>query len=107
MAANKIFSGFIFPNAHKHLTFLEQQLSTSGGDYLCGTQLTAADILMSFPLIAAKDRFDSFGSWEGGSWQKEFPRVFGYVERLEKEKGYERSVEKVKQIEGPEFSAAL
>lgn len=106
MIANQIFTNFIFPNAHKHLKFLNSQLETSSGKYLCGDKLTAADILLSFPLIAAKGRFDDFGTWEGGSWKKEFPKLFAYVEMLEAEEGYVRSVEKVKEIDG-EFSSAL
>lgn len=107
MIANRVFSSFIFPNARKHLKFLEQQLSTSSGKYLCGANLTAADILISFPLIAAKDRFDQLGQWEGGSWKKECPKVWDYVQSLEAEEGYKRSVEKIKEIDGGEFSASL
>ncbi|KAF4506377.1 hypothetical protein G6O67_006467 [Ophiocordyceps sinensis] len=105
-AANAIVSKFIFPNAQKHMRMLEGQLATSGGRYLCGDSLTAADILMSFPLIAAKDRWDSMGCWEGGSWAQAHPRVAEYVERLEKEEGYRRSVEKIEAVDGG-FSATL
>ncbi|KAF4984564.1 hypothetical protein FZEAL_298 [Fusarium zealandicum] len=100
MMANRIFSLFIFPNAHRNLTMIEGHLATSEGDYLCGTQLTAADILMSFPLIAAQSRFDDFGTWEGGSWKTEFPKTAAYVKRLEAEEGYLKSVEKIKEIDG-------
>ncbi|CAM1510352.1 Fc.00g006870.m01.CDS01 [Cosmosporella sp. VM-42] len=100
MLANRVFSSFIFPNAHKHLTLLEQTLSTSSGKYLCYDKLTSADILMSFPLIAAKSRFDEFGEWEGGSWKKEFPKVYAFVETMEAEPGYIKSVEKIKKMDG-------
>ena len=106
MLANRIFSSFIFPNARKHLVLLEQQLATSSGKYLCCDKLTAADILMSFPLIAAKGRFDEFGEWEGGSWKTEFPRVYEYVQLLEAEPGYVKSVEKIKEVDGG-FEASL
>lgn len=106
IVANRIFSLFIFPNAQRHLKFIDGQLATSGGRYLCGDTLSAADILMSFPLIAAKDRWDDMGTWEGGSWTKAHPRVLEYVERLESEEGYRRSVEKIEAIDG-KFSASL
>ncbi|POR39705.1 Glutathione S-transferase 1 [Tolypocladium paradoxum] len=106
VVANRIYSQFIFPNAQRHLEFIDGQLATSGGRYLCGDALSAADILMSFPLIAAKDRWDDMGSWEGGSWAKAHPRVAEYVERLEAEEGYKRSVEKVEAVDG-KFSASL
>lgn len=50
--AGKITSLFLAPNFKTHYTFLEDQLKTSpdGGEFLCGKDLTAADILMSFPL---------------------------------------------------------
>ncbi|KAF7545927.1 hypothetical protein G7046_g9451 [Stylonectria norvegica] len=106
MIANRIFASFIFPNAKRNLAFLEGQLATSSGKYLCCDKLTAADILMSFPLIAAKDRFDDLGAWEGGSWKKQFPRVYEYVQLLENDEGYKRGVEKIKEIDG-DFTATL
>ncbi|WAO90991.1 Hypothetical protein NCS54_00844000 [Fusarium falciforme] len=87
MLANRIFSFWIFPNMRRNLSMIEGHLATSGGDYLCGASLTAADILMSFPLIAAQGKLDEFGSWEGGSWREEFPKVAAYVKRLETEEG--------------------
>ncbi|KAJ6441654.1 palmitoyltransferase ERF2 [Purpureocillium lavendulum] len=106
IAANRILSQFVFPNALKHLRLIESYLETSGGRYLCGDALTAADILMSFPLIAAKDRWDEMGRFEGGSWARQFPRVARYVELLEAEEGYRKSVEAIEKIDG-KFSPSL
>jgi glutathione S-transferase len=100
MVANRIFSSFIFPNTRRNLSLLETHLSESSGGYLCGSTLSAADILMSFPLIAANDKFDGFGEWKDGGWRKEFPKVADYVTRLEAEEGYKKSVEKIKEIDG-------
>lgn len=99
--ANRINSSFLYPNARQHMKLIDEQLATSpgGGRYLCGDTLTAADILMSFPLIAARRLLKDIGPWEGGSWETEFPRVREYAERLEAEDGYKRSVDKVKEIE--------
>jgi glutathione S-transferase len=54
----KITSLFLAPNFKTRYTFLEDQLKTSpdGGEFLCGKNLTAADILMSFPLEAGQSR---------------------------------------------------
>ncbi|EWG49815.1 hypothetical protein FVEG_09203 [Fusarium verticillioides 7600] len=104
--ANRIFSAFIFPNVHVNLKMIEGHLATSGGKYICGPQLTAADILLSFPLIAAKEDLDNFGSFENGSWKSEFPKVAEYIELIENEEGYKKSVEKIVEIDG-EFSATL
>ncbi|KAI6779168.1 glutathione S-transferase [Emericellopsis cladophorae] len=106
-AANRILSTFIFPNAQKHMGMLEGMLKSSSGRYLCGDRLTAADILMSFPLIAARGRLDEIGTWEGGSWAKAFPTINEYVDRLEAEEGYKKSVQKVEELEGRKFQPSL
>ncbi|KAK1546213.1 glutathione S-transferase [Colletotrichum paranaense] len=108
LVASKIFSLVIFPNAQKHLAMLENYLKTApgvsagGGGFLCGPELTAADILISFALITAdaENAWDSMGSWPGGSVKAAHPVLFEYVERLKREPGYLRVVEKVKEIEG-------
>ncbi|KAI1504283.1 glutathione S-transferase [Biscogniauxia marginata] len=99
LVANQIFSKLVFPNAKAHLSFLEKQLETSGGDYICGADLTSADILLSFGLIAAKDRFEAFGTWEAGGPKALFPNVFAYIDRLASHPGYKRSAEKIKEID--------
>lgn len=104
--ANRISAEFIFPNARKHLKFLDSQLESSSGKYLCGDKLTAADILMSFPVIAGSSRFDEMGNWEGGSWKSEVPRVWEYVQLLEGDAGYKKSVQKIESIDG-EFQSSL
>ncbi|ODA82675.1 hypothetical protein RJ55_01183 [Drechmeria coniospora] len=98
-AANRIYSLFVFPNAQKHLALLDDYLASSGGKYICGNSLTAADILLSFPLIVAKDRWDGMGRWEGGSWAKAHPRVAAYVTLLETEPGYKASLDKVAKMD--------
>ncbi|KAL7789803.1 hypothetical protein V8C37DRAFT_385784 [Trichoderma ceciliae] len=104
--ANRIFSTYIFPNVHKHIEFLDQQLRTSGGRYICYDHLTAADIILSFPLFSARDALDSMGQWEGGSWNKEFPRVLEYIQLLESEEGFKKSTETVKRLDGSASEAA-
>ena len=105
--ANKVQNAFVFPNAKRNFEFLDELLRTApdGGGYLCGGQLTAADILMSFPLIAARRRFAHIGKWEGGSLEKAFPRVWAYLDKLEAEPGYLRAVEKIKELDGGKFVA--
>ncbi|KAL8782893.1 MAG: hypothetical protein Q9195_009541, partial [Heterodermia aff. obscurata] len=50
------------PNYKTHFDFLESQIASSpdGGEYLCGPELSGADIMMSFPLGAARDRVPVF-----------------------------------------------
>lgn len=114
LVARKVINAYIFPNAKKHLAFLEGMLEdapTDGGEeggakeggYLCGNRLTAADILMGFPILTAKDRFKDAGAWKP-SLEGEFPKVWAYLERLENEEGYKRSVKKIEELDG-KFSA--
>lgn len=77
-----------------HLGFLESQLKTSpdGGKFLCGSKLTAADILMSYPMEAAQDR--------SGLTKEQYPRVWAYVDHLHENEAYKRSVRKIEEVEG-------
>lgn len=86
----------------RHFTLLESYLSTGpGGKYLCGEQLTGADIMLAYPLIAGGGgQFDELGQWEKGSFAATFPNLWAYIQRLEKEPGWVRSVEKIREIEG-------
>lgn len=85
---------FLGPQFTTHFKFLEQQLQTSpgGGQYLCGTNLTAADIMMSYPLIA--------GSEQAGVTKEKYPTLVAYIDRLQQEPGYKKAVEKIIEIDG-------
>lgn len=103
LIANQIIAMLVFPNMKRHFAMLEEYLATSpgGGNYLCGPNLTGADILLGYPLIAGRaGAFDSMGTWEKGSFQQTFPRLHAYIGRLAEEPGWKRSVEKIKEIEG-------
>ena len=92
--ANKITTMFLKPNFETHYKFLESQLETSpdGGQYLCGKDLTAADILMSFALEVGESR--------SGMSKEQFPRIYEYVARLHKGESYQRAVQKIVEVEG-------
>lgn len=68
---------------------------------MCGRNLTGADIMLSYPLIAGKDgAFDTMGTWEKGSFEQTFPKLHAYIGRLAEEPGWKRSVDKIKEMEG-------
>lgn len=90
--ANNLQTGFLDDNFLTAFTFLEDQVKTSGGSYLCGAHLTGADIIMSYPLIAAKGR--------AGLTKEKYPKLCEYVDRLEKEPAYIKAVDKIVEIEG-------
>ncbi|POS85688.1 hypothetical protein EPUL_001760 [Erysiphe pulchra] len=95
--AGRIRSSYLDANYKTHFSFLESQLSTSPNDgkYLCGPNLTGADVLMSFPLIAALGASSTTGLTEAN-----YPKLYSYVKALEEEPGYKRAVEKIIQTEG-------
>ncbi|EKD13089.1 uncharacterized protein L3040_007172 [Drepanopeziza brunnea f. sp. 'multigermtubi'] len=98
--AGTVNSSFLDPNFQSTYEFLEGQIASSpdGGKYLCGPRLTGADILISFPLIAGRSRT--------GLTKEKFPKLSEYVDRMEAEPGYKKSVEKIIEIDGS-FSATL
>jgi glutathione S-transferase len=103
MVANQIIGMMVLPNLKRHFAMMEQYLETSpdGGSYMCGPNLTGADIMLSFPLIAGKDgAFDSIGKWEKGSFEATYPKLHAYIGRLAQEPGWKRSVDKITEIEG-------
>jgi glutathione S-transferase len=92
--ATKIQSAFLHPQFETHFGFLESLLETSPdqGEYFCGKDLTAADILMSFPLEAGRS--------PSGLSKEQYPRIWAYVERLHNAPAYKRAVQKIESIEG-------
>ena len=98
LVASGVFAAWIFPTVRTNLAFLEERLATSGGGYFCGPDMTAADIMLSFGLIQAKDQFATFGAWDKPPHEK-FPKVWAFIERMESQPGYKRSMEKITEID--------
>ncbi|KAJ6631484.1 glutathione S-transferase-like protein [Mycena sp. CBHHK59/15] len=92
--AAKINAAYLDPNFATHFAFLEEQLASApgGGPYLCGAALTGADILMSFPLMAAQGRSPLS--------KDKYPKLWAYTEMLKESAGYKRAVAKIVEIDG-------
>jgi glutathione S-transferase len=91
---------YLLQNYDTHFSFLNSQLETSpdNGEFLCGAQLTAADILLSFPLIITKsDNFDF----------SKYPKLSAYIDRLAQHPGYLESVKKIEEVTGEKFESNL
>ena len=82
-------------NFKTHLAFLESQISSppDGGKYLCGKDLTAADIMMCFPLQVL----------QSSAGIAEYPKLDAYVERLTSRSAYEESVEEAEDVSGEKY----
>ncbi|KAL8990713.1 MAG: hypothetical protein Q9177_000694 [Variospora cf. flavescens] len=87
-------STFLNPSLDTNFAFLESQVKSApdGGGYLCGSKLTGADILMSFPLGAAKAR--------SGFTKEKYPALWNYVNRLEERDGFKKAAQKIVDVEG-------
>ncbi|KAL8901185.1 MAG: hypothetical protein Q9207_005331 [Kuettlingeria erythrocarpa] len=92
--AGNVDSLYLSPNLASNFTFLESQVKSApdGGEYLCGSKLTGADILMSFPLSAAKGR--------SNFTEERYPALWAYVGRLEEMEGYKKAAQKIIDVEG-------
>lgn len=91
---SRITTSLLRPNFETHYQFLESQLETSpdGGRFLCGKDLTAADMLMVFPL--------QLGQQRSGMTKEQFPRVYEYVAHLQEQDGYKRAAKKAEELQG-------
>ncbi|MCJ1308586.1 hypothetical protein MMC25_002239 [Agyrium rufum] len=92
--SGNIKSSFVSPQLTNNFDFLESQLASSpgGGEYLCGKNVTAADILMSFPVGAAK---------QASLIPKEkYPKICAYVEKLESLESFKRAQKRINDTEG-------
>lgn len=84
--ARKITGGvrqaFLHPQLKLHLEFIENRLQ--GKTWLLGDTLTAADVMMSFPLQAAANRSGL-----------NLPNIAAYVQRIEAHPAYQRAESKL------------
>lgn len=103
IVASQVESAFLTRNVEGNLAFLEDQLKSApeGGPYICGKDLTAADIMLSFPVIAAAGRV-----LQDKKQQDKYPKLFAYSQRLQQIAGYKAAVKKIEEIEG-HFDASM
>ena len=86
--AAKVKSSFIEPNIARNLDYMEAEIGRTG--WFAGSELTAADIQMSFPLEAAAAR---------GGLDRSRPKLMDWLERIHARPAYKRALER-----GGEFS---
>ena len=75
--ANKAITSFIDPQLRTHVGFWEDELGRS--EWFAGDQFTAADIMMSFPLEAARNRAGLDGSR---------PHIIAWIDRIHARPAY-------------------
>ena len=95
----RVNDGFLSKNFINHFDFLESQLASSSGDFICGPKLTGADILLVFALEGARQG-------ETGMTREKYPKLNAYLDRLLERPAYKRAVQKIKDETGG-YSANL
>jgi glutathione S-transferase len=81
--ANKVLSSFVDPNIRSQLDFMETELGKS--EWFAGSEFSAADIQMSFPLEAAAQRAGLDASR---------PRLSAFLKRIHARPAYRRALER-------------
>jgi glutathione S-transferase len=81
--ARKVKDTFINPNIRSQLDYLESELA--GRAWFAGSDFSAADIQMSFPLEAAASR---------AGLGAQYPRLSGFLQRIHARPAYARALER-------------
>ena len=81
--SQKVLGVMVWPNLKRQFDFIEAELGRS--TWLAGDELTGADIMMSFPLEAAKQRAGLDAS---------HPRILDFVQRVQARPAYKRALKK-------------
>ncbi|MFM0073736.1 glutathione S-transferase [Paraburkholderia sediminicola] len=81
--ASTLQSSFIDPQLKLHLGFINKELSATG--WFVGSDFTAADVQMSFPLEAATAR---------GGMKGQIPAVVDFLQRIHVRPAYQRALER-------------
>jgi glutathione S-transferase len=91
---SQVESKLLTEQTDNQLSFLESQVKTApdGGPYLCGSQLTAADMLLSFPILSAIER--------GVVSRDKYPAIHAYAEHLKGVDTYKRAIAKIEELDG-------
>lgn len=79
----KVKGAFVGPNITRHLDYLEGELQNA--DWFAGTEFSAADVQMSFPLEAAAAR---------AGLDNSRPRLMDWLARIHARPAYQRALEK-------------
>ncbi len=81
--SRNVKSSFIEPNLKRHLDYLEAELGKSA--WFAGSEFSAADIQMSFPLEAASVR---------GGLDQSRPKLMAFLERIHARPAYRKAIER-------------
>jgi len=81
--AGQVRAGYVGPGLQGCLDYMESELGRRA--WFAGDELTAADVMMSFPVEAAAAR---------GSLASDYPRLAAFLERVHARSAYQRALER-------------
>jgi glutathione S-transferase len=81
--ASTVIDTFVQPQIDQHLSFVEGELAKT--PWFAGGEFTAADIQMSFPLLAASAR---------GGLSASRPKTWDFLQRIQERPAYQRAIAK-------------
>ena len=81
--AAKVLESFVMPNLQRQLDFMESELTSR--EWFCGDAMTAADVMMSFPLEASAQRVGLDASR---------PALHRFLQRIHERPAYRRALER-------------
>jgi glutathione S-transferase len=81
--SNQALTALVNPQLKQHMDYWEGELGKS--EWFAGSDFTAADIQMSFPLEAAQAR---------GGLEQGHPKAMAFLERIHARPAYSRALEK-------------
>jgi glutathione S-transferase len=79
----KTLAGYIGPQLRLHLDYMESQLAAA--PWFCGSEFTAADIQMSFPLEIAVAR---------SGLDESRPNLMAFLRRIQERPAYRRALDR-------------
>ena len=82
--ADKVLEGFVEPNLRAQMAFMEDELSARG--WFAGARFSAADVMLSFPLEAARQR--------AGLTVQSRPRLSAWLDAIHARPAYQRALER-------------
>ena len=81
--SQRVKSSFIGPQLKLHLDYMEEELGRS--EWFAGSEFSAADVQMSFPVEAAKMR---------GGLDESRPRLMRFLQRIHDRPAYKKALER-------------
>jgi len=83
---DQVTARFIQPNLEIHRTYLENELAKNPSGWFVGNEISAADIILSFPIEAMKQR--------AGLTEKNGPKLIEWLNKIHQRPAYQKALEK-------------